>query len=289
MPKTLTIKGVSRREDEVKVAGRNSLGSYYRQLSVVPMAIAAVIAIPSPLQQTQVQKQERLAIAPSQQFDRPPAPKAFSVPSKFQNQIVYEVKLKEKVIALTLDDGPWPETTLQMLGILKQNDVKATFFWTGQAVKQHPQLAQRVVADGHAIGNHTMHHWYHHMGRNIAAREIDDTAALIYQTTGVKTSLFRPPGGFLKNGLAGYAKQQKYAVVMWSVSSADTDRNAQPQAYVNNVLKGAKPGAIVLMHDGGGDRSKSVKALPLIIAGLKQQGYRFVTVPELLEMQQPQK
>jgi peptidoglycan/xylan/chitin deacetylase (PgdA/CDA1 family) len=226
-----------------------------------------------------------LPIAPSQQFDRPPAPKAFSVPSKFQSQIVYEVKIKEKAIALTFDDGPWPETTLQMLEILKHNNVKATFFWTGQAVRQHPQIAQQVVADGHAIGNHTWHHWYHYMGGTIAAREIDNTAALIYQTTGVTTSLFRPPGGFLKNGVAGYAKQRQYAVVMWSVSSADTDRKAQPQAYVNNVLKGAKPGAIVLMHDGGGDRSKTVKALLQIISGLKQQGYRFVTVPELLEIE----
>jgi peptidoglycan/xylan/chitin deacetylase (PgdA/CDA1 family) len=291
MPKTLTIKGARWSEETLKVADSNPVLRYYRKCSVVAIILIGVIAIPLPLQQTQVQNKGGLAIArpQPQPLLLPPAPKAFSAPRKFQSQTIYEVKLKEKVIALTLDDGPWPETTLQMLEILKQNNVKATFFWVGQAVKQHPQIAQRVVADGHAIGNHTMHHWYHHMGGTVAAREIDDTAALIYQTTGVKTSLFRPPGGFLKNGVASYAKQQKYAVVMWSVSSADTDARAQPQAYINNVLKGAKPGAIVLMHDGGGDRSKSVKALPQIIAGLKQQGYRFVTIPELLEMQQPKK
>jgi peptidoglycan/xylan/chitin deacetylase (PgdA/CDA1 family) len=118
-----------------------------------------------------------------------------------------------------------------------------------------------------------------------AADEIDRTAKLIYKTTGVKTSFFRPPGGVLNNGLAKYAKQQNYAVVVWSVTSTDTDPRAQPSAFVNNVLKGAKPGAIVLMHDGGGDRSRTVKALPEIIAGLKKQGYRFVMIPELLEMQ----
>jgi peptidoglycan/xylan/chitin deacetylase (PgdA/CDA1 family) len=142
----------------------------------------------------------------------------------------------------------------------------------------------RLVAAGHAIGNHTWHHWYRSMDADTAAKEIEDTAALTYRITGVKTQLFRPPGGFLNNGVAAYAKKQNYAVIMWSVSSADTDWKAAPEAFANNVLKGAKPGAIVLMHDGGGNHQKTVQALPAIIAGLKQQGYRFVTVPELLKM-----
>ncbi|MEG4226704.1 polysaccharide deacetylase family protein [Microcoleus sp. N9_B2] len=211
----------------------------------------------------------------------------FVPPEEFQGTTVFEGKVKnsEKVIALTVDDGPWPETTEQMLDIFKQNDVKATFFWLGQSIESSPEIARRVVAEGHAIGNHTWHHWYDAMDAATAADEIDRTAKLIYETTGVKTTFFRPPGGVLNNGLAKYAKEQNYSVVMWSVTSADTDPRAQPSAFVNNVLKGAKPGAIVLMHDGGGDRSRTVKALPEMIAGLKQQGYRFVTVPELLEMQ----
>jgi len=211
----------------------------------------------------------------------------FVPPEQFQGTTVFEGKIKdsEKVIALTVDDGPWPETTEQMLDIFKQNDVKATFFWIGKSLESSPDIARRVVAEGHAIGNHTWHHWYDQMDAATAADEIDRTAKLIYETTGVKTTFFRPPGGVLNNGLAKYAKEQNYAVVMWSVTSADTDPRAQPSAFVNNVLKGAKPGAIVLMHDGGGDRSRTVKALPEMIAGLKQQGYRFVTIPELLEMQ----
>ncbi|MEG3977803.1 polysaccharide deacetylase family protein [Microcoleus sp. herbarium8] len=211
----------------------------------------------------------------------------FVPPEQFQGKTVFEGKVKdsEKVIALTVDDGPWPETTEKMLDIFQQNDVKATFFWMGESLKNSPEIARRVVAAGHAIGNHTWHHWYDTMDAATVADEIDRTAKLIYDTTGVKTTFFRPPGGFLNNGLAKYAKQQNYAVVMWSLTSADTDPHAQPSAFVNNVLKGAKPGAIVLMHDGGGDRSRTVKALPEMIAGLKKQGYRFVTVPELLEMQ----
>lgn len=108
----------------------------------------------------------------------------------------------EKVIALGIDDGPWPKTTLEMLDILKQNDVKVTFFWVGQALQANPDLAKREVGEGHAIGNHTWHHWYRRMDEATAKSEIDRTADLIYKTTGVKTALFRPPGGFLNNGLA---------------------------------------------------------------------------------------
>ena len=211
----------------------------------------------------------------------------FTVPAKYQAKTIYKVEPsnKEKVIALTIDDGPRPKTTAEMLDILKRNNVKATFFWVGSALQENPEIAKRVVAEGHAIGNHTWHHWYRKMDEATAKSEIEKTNELIYKTTGVKTSFFRPPGGYLNNGLAAYAKSQKNSVVMWSVTSADTDPRAKYQVFVKNVIRDAKPGAIVLMHDGGGNRYRTVKALPEIISGLKQQGYRFVTVPELLEMQ----
>ena len=210
------------------------------------------------------------------------------VPKPFQGTIIYQAKLKanEKVIALTFDDGPSPKNTAQILEILKKNNIKATFFMVGQMVKYFPQVAKQVAADGHVIGNHTWHHWYFQMDGATASSEIDRTADIIYKTTGEKTTLFRPPGGFLNNGLAQYAKNEKYAVMMWSEQSGDAERRSpQVPGLVTNVLKQAKPGAIVLLHDGGGNRSKSVKALPEMIAGLKAQGYRFVTIPQLLEMQ----
>jgi peptidoglycan-N-acetylglucosamine deacetylase len=209
---------------------------------------------------------------------------SFSVPAKYQGKTVYKVQPSnnEKVIALTIDDGPWQKTTPQMLDILKQNDVKATFFWIGTSIQANPKIAKRVVAEGHAIGNHTWHHWYRRMDEATAKNEIERTADLIYKTTGVKTLFFRPPGGNLNNGLAAYAKNRNYSVVMWSQTSADTDPRAKYQVFVKNVLRDAKPGGIVLMHDGGGDRTRSVQALPEIISGLKQKGYRFVTVLELL-------
>ncbi|MEI6443266.1 MAG: polysaccharide deacetylase family protein [Nostocales cyanobacterium ELA583] len=208
------------------------------------------------------------------------------VPTKFQGAIISEAKLPadKKVIALTFDDGPWPKSTVQVLDILKKNNIKGTFFVVGQNVKTYPDLTKRIVSDGHIIANHTWHHWYHHMNAQAAAYEVANTNDLIYETTGVKPGLFRPPGGIMSNGVAAYAKSNKYAIIMWSADSMDYSRPGVSR-LMNNIFREAKPGGIVLMHDGGGDRSHTVKALPEIISKFQKQGYKFVTVPELLEMQ----
>jgi peptidoglycan-N-acetylglucosamine deacetylase len=215
---------------------------------------------------------------------------SYAIPLRFQGAIVKAVKLtqSEKVIALTFDDGPWPETTEQVLDILKSNNIKGTFFVVGQNLKNYPELGKQIVTQGHVIGNHTWHHWYHFFNQQAAAFEIDRTTDLIYQVTGAKTNLFRPPGGNLHNGLATYAKGQKYTVVMWSADSIDYKLPTVPK-LIDNVIKDSKPGGIVLMHDGGGNRSKTVEALPEIISKFRKQGYRFVTIPELLEMEDTDK
>ena len=211
---------------------------------------------------------------------------SYTVPLRFQGAIVDAAKLapEQKVIALTFDDGPWPESTGQVLDILKKNQIKGTFFLIGQNVKNYPGLVKREIAEGHVIGNHTWHHWYQFLNPQAAAYEIDHTADLIYQVTGIKTNLFRPPGGIMHNGVASYARNSKYAIIRWSSDSVDYSHPAVPK-LINNVFRKAKPGGIVLMHDGGGNRSKTVQALPEIIANFRKQGYRFVTIPELLEMQ----
>lgn len=209
----------------------------------------------------------------------------FAVTPEFRGKTLYEVALDDsnKAIALTFDDGPWPIYTEQVLDILKEQDIKATFFLIGQHLKHHPAIAQKVVEAGHALGNHTWNHHYHNVPREVAAKEIEDTAALIYEVTGFKTEWFRPPGGVLTNGLNAYAMSQNYAVAMWS-SDARESSFSSSGALVNNVLSSAKPGGIVLLHDGGGNRSATVQALPIIITKLKERGYRFVTLPELLEI-----
>jgi chitin deacetylase len=227
-----------------------------------------------------------------------------ALPVQFQGKTIREVELKgkhnsktqvkptkaiapstsPKLIALTFDDGPWPQTTSKVLEVLKKQNVKATFFVVGKQVEKHPQLVKQAVAEGHAIGNHSWSHQYHHYSSSAAAHELDKTAALVHKLTGVKTSLFRPPAGILNNGLVASAHQKQYAVVMWSVDSKDwRSGRTTKQALVDNLLKEAKSGGIVLLHDGGGDRSKTIEALPQLITQLKKHGYTFVTVPELLE------
>jgi len=215
-------------------------------------------------------------------------PQVFNPPAKFQGKTLKEVHVAEqnKVIALTFDDGPWPKYTQEILDILKKEDIKGTFFWIGKNVEAFPEIGLQVVAQGHAIGNHTWSHSYRRMSPVMASHEIDDTAAIIESTTKVKTTLFRPPGGILTNGPAGYALSHQYTVLMWSADSTDYARRVSPNAMVNKVLKNAKPGGMILMHDGGGDRKRTVQALPTIITDLKKQGYKFVTVPELLAMEE---
>ena len=209
----------------------------------------------------------------------------FAVTPEFRGKLLYDVALDDsnKAIALTFDDGPWPIYTEQVLDILKEHDIKATFFMIGQHLKHHSEIGQKVVEAGHALGNHTWNHHYHNVPREVAAKEIEDTAALIYEITGFKTEWFRPPGGVLNNGLNDYARSQNYAVAMWS-SDARESSFSSSGALANNVLNSAKPGGIVLLHDGGGNRSATVQALPIIITKLKERGYRFVTLPELLEI-----
>lgn len=212
----------------------------------------------------------------------------FPLPAKFQSKIVHKIKPPEadKVIALTFDDGPWPRTTEQVLDVLKQNNIIATFFWIGQNVQNYPKIAEKVVTDGHVIGNHTWHHWYHKMDRATVTKEIERTADIMFEKTGVRTSLFRPPGGVLTNGLVDYAQKKNDTIVMWSDDPMDY-RPLGAKQLVRNTIRKAESGGIVLMHDGGGNRSQTVKALPQIIDELRQLGYRFVSVPELLEMDSP--
>lgn len=213
----------------------------------------------------------------------------FTTPEAYQGSLVYEGKPKEgeKLVALTFDDGPYPDTTPQVLDILKHYQVKATFFWVGAVLVNFPDVAKRVVAEGHAVGNHTWNHKYGGLDDDAISREIDRTTQLIFETTGAQTTLFRPPGGYLNNGLVDYAAAHKYSTIMWSTSSADTDPNATAPMLVNNVVNSIHSGSIVLLHDGGGDRATTVQALPAIIEGLQQQGYQFVTVSELLDRSTP--
>jgi peptidoglycan-N-acetylglucosamine deacetylase len=213
----------------------------------------------------------------------------FKVPKRFKSVTLSKAKLRkpEKIIALTFDDGPYPQYTYEVLDILKKNNIKATFFLIGRNLAKHPEIAKRVAAEGHVIANHTWSHSYKNLSEEVSAKEVNDTAALIEKVTGVKTTLFRPPGGILTNGPADYAKKKGYTIVMWSADSVDYSRPGLNK-LINNIMSNSGPGGITLFHDGGGNRSQTVEALPKIISKFKAQGYRFATIPDLLQMQDKQ-
>ncbi len=218
----------------------------------------------------------------------PPNQTDFTVPKQAAGTVISQADLSngEKLIALTFDNGPDPEITPQILDVLQQYNVRATFFMSGINVDQQPDLARRVVAEGHAIGNRGWN-WLSEADLNVdLEHEVDDTAKLIQETTGAKTDLFRPSTGQISSPLVAYAKRQDNAVILWSIDSQDP-LVAAP-ILLDNVLRNAQPGRIVLLHDGpSGAGSATVQALPQMITALQNQGYRFVTVPKLLQYQHP--
>lgn len=190
------------------------------------------------------------------------------------------VRTKDKVFALTFDDGPWPQYTDEVLEVLARYQVKATFFMLGREVHRRPSLARKVRDAGHAIGNHS---WDHPKRPRNPGSQVARADNAIKAAVGFNPTLFRPPYGIVNNGMARESMQEKQSVILWSVDADDWMRRSSTK-IANSIIRNATPGGIALLHDGGGDRSRTVAALPLVITTLRQRGYRFVTVPELLRL-----
>ncbi|WP_407309349.1 polysaccharide deacetylase family protein [Desulfosporosinus sp. SB140] len=189
----------------------------------------------------------------------------------------YMAHTQEKVVALTFDDGPDPIDTPEVLDILKEKGVRATFFVLGQAVQENPNLLKRLAKEGHEIENHSFNHDYQ---QHQLLTEINQTDQEVYAATGTHTHFYRPPGGFLTKWQLENIKKNGHIVALWSVDSKDW-RNPGVNQIVKNVLDNVFPGAIILLHDGGFHRTQTVKSLAKIIDSLKKQGYRFVTLSEM--------
>jgi peptidoglycan-N-acetylglucosamine deacetylase len=197
-----------------------------------------------------------------------------------------------RAIALTFDDGPGTETPL-ILDILRRLDVKATFFLCGANVEKFPETARRIALEGHAIGNHTYSHAAF-IGKSPKwmRRDIEQASSVIehhigsHRSSSVSSSaLFRPPYGIRWFALAGVLRKLQLEAVMWDVNSEDWKR--KPEGIFRKVIREAKPGSIVLLHDGvppheQGNRDNTVKVLPCIIAELSTS-YELVTVPQLID------
>lgn len=189
----------------------------------------------------------------------------------------YMVHTQEKVVALTFDDGPDPLYTGFMLDVLKEKQVKATFFVLGENVKQNPDLLKRISVEGHEIGNHGYSHSY---TTSQFIRELIRTDEVVYQAIQQHTLFYRPPGGLFSKSVLEGVKDTGHVLTLWSIDSNDW-RNPGAPRIVRNVVKNTFPGSIILLHDGGEKREQTIQALSSIIEELKQQGYRFVTVSEL--------
>jgi peptidoglycan/xylan/chitin deacetylase (PgdA/CDA1 family) len=183
-------------------------------------------------------------------------------------------------VALTFDDGPWPHSTEQILTILTRRQAPATFFVVGRQVQRYPELVRREVAAGMAIGSHS---WSHPQpfDRLPAARIHDEIARgrRTLQPLGIHPVGLRPPGGAASPAVAAAAQELGDRTVLWSVDPADWQPGVTSDQLVQRVLAAARPGAIVLLHDGGGDRSATVAALPTIIDGLRRLGLTLTVVP----------
>lgn len=195
---------------------------------------------------------------------------------------------EQRQVALTFDDGPDPRFTNDVLDVLNQYNVPATFFLFGSRAVANPDIVRRIQNEGHVIGNHT--YWHPNLVEesSIATleQEVTQTEEALNDLIGYRTKLFRPPYGFLYNELVEKLGEMNYYVIAWSVDSLDWQEDP-PEVIASNVLDNIHPGAIILMHDGAewdGDRTNTVESLHQIIPVLQEQGYEFVTVPELLNI-----
>ena len=205
-----------------------------------------------------------------------------------------QIGAAHKKLAISFDDGPDPRWTPKILDVLKEKGVPATFFVIGIDASQSPQILKREFAEGHEIGNHTYTHPnFEDISHTQLRWELNLTQRLIESTLGVKTILFRPPYGIDHQpeyaeevAQLPLAQDMGYLIVGQKIDPHDwrqpDGKQVAAQEIVNNVLNQAGDGNIILFHDGGGDRSQTVLALPQVIDKLRAEGYEFVSVTDLI-------
>lgn len=200
-------------------------------------------------------------------------------------EIVPRVETDEKVVALTFDDGPTPAGADSILPLLHSLGVRATFFVNGNGLAERPDVARRFVAAGHELGNHTWSHPQMLLKSQAAIRrEVEPTDSVIRIAGHTGAIYFRPPYGKKLFGLPWYLHRTGRTTVTWDVepeSFPEVDGDAGRIAA--HVLQRARPGSIILLHVMFPSRAESRRAVPMIVHGLRQRGYRFVTVSELMQ------
>lgn len=194
---------------------------------------------------------------------------------------ITSIPTNRKVVALTIDDGPHPVTTPQILSVLKEKDVRATFFILGENAERHPALVSREVSDGHELAIHAFNHKpLTGLSRIKITEQLDKTAKTITNLSTEIPQLFRPPGGAYNNEVIDIATTLGYSIILWNIDTHDWQR-PPANSIVNHVLHNITPGSIILMHDGQYPLPTAT-AISIIIDSLREQGYEFLTVSDLL-------
>lgn len=199
-------------------------------------------------------------------------------------EVVYSWHTNGKNIALTFDDGPHPVYTPEILDILEEYGIRATFFTVGENVEWYNDVFRMEYEAGHEIGNHTyLHLNLRKLPYSSVCREIEQTEKLIYETVEYRTRYLRPPGGAFGNDMCRAAADMDYTVICWSVDTLDWAHTPSDK-IAENVLENVKGGDIILFHDYVSGDSPTPEALRMIIPALLDEGYRFVTISELLNL-----
>ena len=202
---------------------------------------------------------------------------------------IYRVKTDKKRVLLTFDDGPSPVWTPKILDELKRENIKAVFFMIGHHVRKYPEIARRVVSEGHAIGNHGYAHsvMFYYTPAEIE-EEIKYTEHVIREVTGQTTKYFRPPKAWLRRNIKKKIKSMGYETILWSLNSKDWV-SFNHKSIAQYISKYIKNGDILLFHDSGnvsttegGNRRQTVKTISLLARTLRGKGFEFVSIEELI-------
>ncbi len=208
----------------------------------------------------------------------------YAVRSQTLGRTVWHGDRNSNSVALTFDDGPSPDT-LEILDVLRRENVKATFFLIGKKVEEYPEIARKIVEDGHELGNHSYSHpIYLFCSNDRTLRELRRTQRCIKDATGVEPRFARPPCGVRTPGYFSAAKDLNLRTIQWSDAGFDW-KNIPAQRIAQNILKTIQNGSIVLLHDGdetGKDsRGRTTEALQLLLGGLREKGLSVSPLAEI--------
>ncbi|MCY7377314.1 MAG: polysaccharide deacetylase family protein [Pyrinomonadaceae bacterium] len=214
----------------------------------------------------------------------------YAVRSQVLGKTIWSGNARNNSVALTFDDGPAPDT-LEILDILREENMKATFFLIGKQVEKYPEIAKRITDENHQIGNHSYSHpIFLFCGADKTSRELEKTQEIIKEATGITPKLARPPCGVRSPAYFAAAEELGLQTVQWSDAGFDW-KKISAKRIARNVLETVQNNSIVLLHDGDSsgksNRQATVKALPLILRGLKEKGLHVAPLdrmcPEIYE------